>query len=277
MAIRRNIRPIPTLLLATACLAAQSTIPARHAGTLQLGHPADHELQAGQTDEFLLNVKAGRFVRVVARQMGVDVAVKILDPDGKTIHEVDRPNEAFGPEAASFIGSKGGTYRIQVSSNPFSSGRYQMEWLEMREPTAADQSRIEAENLELQAEREDEKATKDSRLHALELYERAGSLWRGLGDTYELALTLCETGLVHFYLGDKPQAKDSFEQALPLFRTVGDHSGEAVALSRIGLYYSSIGNGPKAVEYKQQALPLFHDAGNQSGEAGSLYGIANYY
>src|ERR1035438_8881864 len=103
-------------------LVAQDTGPPRPAGKLELHRVIERELVPGQTDEYTVEVKAGQFVRLVARQMGVDVAVKVLDPPGKTVLEADRLNGAFGPEAASFIGEQVGEYRVRVSSGSATTG-----------------------------------------------------------------------------------------------------------------------------------------------------------
>lgn len=263
---------IPFLL--APWLAGQPAAPVRAAGKLEPHRVIERELAAGQSDEYTVEVTAGQFVRVVARQMGVDVAVTILDPLGNTVVEADRPNGAFGPEAASFIGERAGEYRIRVSSGSEVTGRYQMELLESREPTEADRSRIEAERTDFQAGRELQAGTQDARLRSIELYERAGSLWRRLGDAYEEGLSLNEIGFLYSALGEKQKALDYLGQALPLSRAVGNRSSEATALYNIGLVYSHLGERQKALNYYGQALPILRAVGSRSGEAGTLQNIS---
>jgi len=130
---------------------AQDSGPVRKVGTLQPNQGIERELGTGQIDEYAIEVIAGRFVRLVARQMGVDVLVTVLDPAGKTFLQADRRNGRFGPEAASFVAEVTGEYRVRVSNGSGPAGRYRMESLESREPTAADRKRIEAERAECQA------------------------------------------------------------------------------------------------------------------------------
>ena len=269
---------IPTVsLLLASWAAAQPAGPVLTVGELQLHRAIERELAPGQTDEYTVKVASGQFVRVVARQMGVDVAVAILDPQGKTVAEADRMNGAFGPEAASFIGETAGEYRVRVSSGSEAAGRYQMELLESREPTEADRNRIEAERAEFQAGREHQAGNREARLRSIELYERAGSSWRRLGDAYEEGLSLYAIGAVNGDLGEMRKALDYFEQARPLLRASGDRSGEASALSAIGTVYSALGEKPKALDYFEQALPIFRAAGDRSGEAAALDGIGTVY
>src|ERR1035438_6365590 len=136
--------------------------------------------------------------------MGVDVAVKVLDPPGKTVLEADRVNGAFGPEAASFIAETSGDYRVRVSSSSATTGRYRMELPELREPTGQDPSRIEGERTEFQAARESHAGT------SIELFERAGSIWQRLQDTYEEGLCLYAIGSLYSALGEKQKALDYY-------------------------------------------------------------------
>ncbi len=303
--------------LAASGLVAQDAGPVRAVGKLQLQGVIQRELAPGQTDEYTVEVTAGQFVRLVARQMGVDVAVTVLDPQGKTVLEADRPNGEFGPEAASFIGAIAGEYRVRVSSGSESTGRYRMELLESRETTDADRGRIEAEKVEFQAARESATGNREATLRSIGLYEQAGSIWRRLEDAYEeglcwyaaasldsalgekqkalvyleqaLALfraagdrsgeagTLNEIGRVCFDLGEKQKALDQYGQALPFFRAVGDRHGEAGVLNNTGLVYDSLGEKQKALDYYGQALPLFRAIGDRSGEASTLANLGLVY
>src|SRR5579872_92806 len=127
-------------LAAVQGLFGQNARPAQAAGTLDLHHAVERELGPGQTDEYELDTNAGQFVRLVVWQKGVDVIITIVDPSGKKVLEADRPSGEFSPEAASFISRKSGNYRVQVQgwSESAAKGRYTIEWLESRKPTARD-------------------------------------------------------------------------------------------------------------------------------------------
>ena len=251
-------------------LVAQDAGPVRAVEKLEPHRVIERELGPRQTDEYTVDVKAGQFVRLVAWQMGVDVAVTVLNPLGKTVLEADRLNGAFGPEAASFIGEISGEYRVRVSSGSTSTGRYRMELMELREPTEADPSRIEAERVEFQA-------TREPRLRSIELFERARSIWHRLGDAYEEGLCLSAAGTHYSDLGEKQKALDYYGLALPIRRAAGDRSGEAATLNNIGSVYDSLGEMQRALDYYGQALPLFRAVGNRSGEAAILTNIGSVY
>src|ERR1035438_8191932 len=88
----------------------------RAVGKLELHRVIDRELGPGQTDEYTVEVAAGQFVRLVARQMGLHVVATVLDPLGKTVLSTERANGAFGIDAASFIGEIAGEYHVRVSA-----------------------------------------------------------------------------------------------------------------------------------------------------------------
>ena len=263
--------------LAAPWLVAQSAAPVRVVGQLKSHRVIERELKPGQTDEYTVKVKAGQFVRLVVRQMGVDVAVTVLDPLGKTVLEADRTNGAFGPEAASFIGESAGEYRVRVSSGSESTGRYRMESLDTRQPTEADRSRIEAETAEFQAAREAAAGAREAKLRSIELFERAASLWRRLRDAYEEGLCLNMIGILSNALGEQQKALDYHRQALLLFRAAHDRGGEAGALNNIARVYSDLGENQKALDYYGQALPLYRAAGDRSDEAIALTNIGAVY
>src|SRR3954462_8858665 len=58
---------------------------------LEPGRPLTRDLAGGGTQAFLVGVKAGQYVRVAADQRGIDVALRLLAPDGRLLIEVDSP------------------------------------------------------------------------------------------------------------------------------------------------------------------------------------------
>src|ERR1700678_1976098 len=120
-----------------------------NAGRLELHKPVKREIAGGSADVFHINLKAGEFVHVVARQEGIDVVLAILDPKGREAVSTDSPNGDFGPEPASTIAADTGTYDVRVAakSGHALSGKYRLEVMELRAPTAEDRLRLQAEEL----------------------------------------------------------------------------------------------------------------------------------
>jgi hypothetical protein len=103
--------------------------------TLQVGTPIERTLGPGQSQEFTITLAENTFVQLVVEQRGVDVIVRILSPEAKTVGEFDSPNGNDGPEHVSFVGAAAGAYRINVSPlypDDAATGRFEIKLLEMR-------------------------------------------------------------------------------------------------------------------------------------------------
>nr|MDJ0577773.1 CHAT domain-containing protein [Xenococcaceae cyanobacterium MO_234.B1] len=112
---------------------------------------------------------------------------------------------------------------------------------------------------------------------ALDYYQQALPLSRGVGDRPQEATTLNNIGKVYSALGEKQQALDYYQQALPLRRSVGDRAGEAITLHNIGAVYDDLGEKQQALDYYQQALPLSRGVGDRSQEARILNNTGGVY
>jgi erythromycin esterase len=126
---------LPIFVLGTTLLMVPPTSAQRvgaaasdPAQTLDVNHPVERELKAGDTQIFELPLVPGQFVHVTVDQRGIDLVVRTFTPDGKRLAEVDSPNGDQGPEPVTIEPKVAGTYRIEVSSlDPNSpAGRYQI-------------------------------------------------------------------------------------------------------------------------------------------------------
>jgi len=83
-----------------------------------------NEIAGGQTDTLLINLEKNRFIFASLFQMGIDVCVKVIDPQNKVINKID--NLKTGPEFISFTTVETGTYKILVQPfNPMAgTGKY---------------------------------------------------------------------------------------------------------------------------------------------------------
>src|SRR5262245_39401303 len=105
---------------------------------LQPGVPIERTLGPTQVHEFTVDAKANSVVKLVVVQTGIDVVVKIITPEGKSLAECDSPNGDTGPEQVSFVAREAGEYRITVSAftadDPH-NGSYEIKLIEVREAT----------------------------------------------------------------------------------------------------------------------------------------------
>ncbi len=180
------IRGLALLLVAILAAAQQPqtapTATIRQAGELDLHRPVERDLGPGQADLFTVEAAAGQFLHVVADQKGLDVLLRIVDPEGKVLVTADRPSGAFGREAISAITQQSALLQIKVEMSPGTSeaGQYTIELTDMRDPTEKDRLRIDAETKLFAAIAEGHTTDAANRRKAIELYSEAASLWHNL-------------------------------------------------------------------------------------------------
>jgi WD40 repeat protein/uncharacterized caspase-like protein len=278
------LRAFGALWLASFCAAApqpQAAPPTtiRQAGKLELHHPVGRDLGPGQADLFTVDATAGQFLRVVADQKGVNVLLRIVDPEGKVLVTANRPTNGFGPQAMSAIvpGSGSLQLKVEIAPDTYVAGQYAMELTDLRDPTEKDRLRIDAETKLFAAIAEGRVADAANRRKAIEYYAEAASLWRDLQDGYEQALCLHRIGLLYSNLGENRKALDYYQQALPIRHALGDRPGESATLNNMAIVYQSLGDKQRALEYFQEVLALDRSVGNRALEASALSNVGNAY
>jgi tetratricopeptide (TPR) repeat protein len=99
---------------------------------------------------------------------------------------------------------------------------------------------------------------------------RSLALCRHADDRAIEATTLSNLGLVRYRMGQFAAAMAHQEQALALGRSIGDQAVELIALDNLGMLHARLGDPVRALEINQQALTLHRALGNRSGEAVTL-------
>lgn len=87
------------------------------------------EIKLKETHTYQIQLKRGEFLKAVVEQQGVDVVVKVVNPNGKTVAEIDSPNGVSGPELIELSADDTGTYKIQITpleEEGNTSGRYEI-------------------------------------------------------------------------------------------------------------------------------------------------------
>lgn len=128
------LRAIPLLfvLLLATTLAAQET-------QLSRGTPVRGSLAEGDTAVYIVSAGAGTFVRATVEQLSVDVALRILGPDGEAIRRVNGPERGF--ERFQFETEKAGGHRIEVFPAGEEAGDFVI-LVERLEPVATDPGKL---------------------------------------------------------------------------------------------------------------------------------------
>jgi CubicO group peptidase (beta-lactamase class C family) len=126
------------IILSLAALSLAAVASAQDT-PLSLGRTVSGSLATG--DKIIYTVEAGseHFVRGAVNQVSVDVAVRILRPNGRVLRTFDGP--ARGPERFQFETAVEGIYKIEVSPFEEETGDYSIT-LELLEPVATDPKRL---------------------------------------------------------------------------------------------------------------------------------------
>ena len=106
--------------------------------TLRPNDQLDTTLMHASVHTYVLPLHRGESANVIVTQMGVDVVVETLSPEGTVIGSVDSPNGRNGDEPVELIASRDGDYRIRV--RPFDAnepqGRYHLQVVAWRDAAA---------------------------------------------------------------------------------------------------------------------------------------------
>jgi len=260
-----------SLLLITASAAQPES------AVLESGKPIEKALAGGQSHSYRVAVSTGQCLRVTVDQRGIDVAVKIFGPDGKELVVGDLSDKG-DVDCVVWIAEASGDYRIDiVAAKTAARGNYQVGLADLRAPNNQDRQRADAQQAFVDAEKLYAENKPDSRRKAIEKYDQAMRLWRGLGERSYEALTLYNIGDTHRVLGDYPKALDYLNQALEIRRATGRRKEEAQVLTAIGSTYSASGQKEKAVESYLQSLPIRRELDDRDGEALTLSNLGNAY
>ena len=210
----RGQNPAPTVTAG-----AQSTAPAQSETTfLEPGKSLEQTLQGGEKHIYAIRAETGQFIHAIVDQLGIDVALTLYEPDGKSVGSMDSPNGTFGPEQISTIAEAPGIYRLEVASGDRNvlAGRYRVTVEPMRASSDQDRARITAERMFFEAYQLHRQGNANSA--AIQKYLASLPLWRTTGDRYEEALTQNSIGSLYSALGEKQKALEYYNQALPLQR-----------------------------------------------------------
>lgn len=264
-----------SLLLTPLPIASESQ---QQPSVLEPGKPVERSLASGETHSYRVTLGVGQFMRVVAEQRGVDVAVKILSPDGKPLAEVNLNPDTKDKEDAVWVAENAGDYRIEISAPERNArGRFQLTLEAPRAATEQDRQRVSAQQNFMEAEALFDPSKPAALRQALGKYSAALPHWRAVGDRRMESVTIHNLGDIHRRLNEPAKAIEYLSQALQLDRANNDRESEAATLNQLGVVYSAIGETQKALDHLNQSLTLVRELKDRKGEAATLNAIATIH
>jgi CHAT domain-containing protein len=239
------------------------------------GSALERELKGGEAQEFVVRIQPGQFLHVDVEQIGIDVEVTLIAPDGQKLITVDSPNDQYGPEQLVWEAATAGEHKLQVRSGNSKalSGRYQISLVASRPPTTTDKALIKAARAFAEGQRLRSQRTAPMRAAAIKKFEEALRGFQSLGKDYWSGLSLHALGSTYVQSSEFAPALRAFDQALPLFRDIGDKRREAGVHNFIGGIHDVLGNQAEALTDYQRALALLEQVADPSQKASVLNNI----
>jgi CHAT domain-containing protein/Tfp pilus assembly protein PilF len=264
---------------------------------------------------FRFAAAADRFLHLDVEQRSVDVVVRLEDPAGRLLFEVDSPTGKKGAETVLAVTPGAGQYLLIVEPlTPDARGDFALQVREVRPAGERDRTcaaaaaafaRAERRRLESDFERaaaayhealpgleacgeESRRAQAEWHLgealletgelrQAAAVLEGAAASFRGLGDGDREARASNDLGAAWRMLGQPERALAAYRRALHLYREAGNVQGEATTINNIGLVYKSTGDLQGAIVQYETSLALWRRLGMTSYEAVTLQNLGSLY
>ncbi len=226
-----------------------------------------------------LTLAAGEAARVVVEQRGVDLALRVLGPDGRIEAERDAPTTTQGPEPVTILARRAGRYTLELAPvhRDAVAGRYLVELRERGPARPEDHRRAAAEAILSEAGRLHWQDTMASLAAAEAAYAEASERFRRLGDARLAAWADLNRGEIELDGDNAYRGLARVGSALAAFRRVGDRGGEAEALGALTYAHAGFGDREAQLATGRQALALRRELGDRFGEANTLHNLAFFY
>jgi CHAT domain-containing protein/cytochrome c-type biogenesis protein CcmH/NrfG len=236
---------------------------------LRTGPGQERELAGGGRHVYEIDLAAGQYLCATFEQRGVDVFVDVIAPGGRTLFQVDSPNDAQGPETVHLVAEARGRYRLEVGAvSGASPGRYLAKIETLRAATATDRRRAGAERAFHEARVLG--AGEASFWHQAARYERAIRLFEEIGDRSGQALGMLSLGRLELGEGHDRDAIELFRRANRLERDLRDRRYIAVTWNELGRAYGAAGQVDLANQAFGHALRAWRALPAPAGEANTL-------
>ncbi|HKX32080.1 MAG TPA: tetratricopeptide repeat protein [Blastocatellia bacterium] len=230
---------------------------------LEEGRPIRRELAGGQQHNYQIGLNAGQCLKVTVEQNGIDVTVKLAEPDGKQTLEFDSESNLRGSEPVMVVAGVAGDYRLTVQPKQPAApaGSYEIRIDELRPATETDRLLHEARRWHEQALRLQRTGKFDE---ALPLAERAlEAREKALGpDHRDVATTVNLLAVLYHSKGNYAKAEPLYRRAVAVReKTLGpDHPQVAASLNNLAVIYRDKGELAKAEPLYLRALSIWEKA-----------------
>ena len=227
--------------------------------TLELGKPVERELSGRQGDSYQIALSEGQYARAAIKQLGVDVVISLLGTDGKSIADFDLEVTNQGEEKIELMAEHPGSYRLLVKAKypNLPAGRYEIQWVEVRDANEKDRLLHEARRLLAESTRMSDAG---KYTEALPMVEKALELRKRVwgADHPDLYQPLLSLAVINFRNGDYAKGEALCQRALVITENAlgPEHPLVARLLYNLAAFYSARGDDARAEQLLQRALPI---------------------
>lgn len=231
-------------------------------------------LQGGQAHRYTIPLRTGDYLELRVDQLGVDVTLTVIAPDGRDVLEIDGPGGDRRPEILRFIAPATGTFVIAVRPTDVKAdpGQYRMR-LSQRTATEMDRRRVDAHARYSTAVATYFERTPDSLRKAIPLFQSLADTWQQTGDHDLRAVALQLVGTAYQQINDRPAARDYLTRSLDPLRETGNLVDYATSLNYLGGLAQADGDIQRALELYYQALEVFRKVGSNVDKAAGLNNV----
>lgn len=226
------------------------------------------ELAGGESSTYQINLVEGDCAHIVVEQQGIDVTVRLFNPEGVQIGvDFDSPNSSNGPEQAYIIAPTTGIYKIVVTSltPKAAKGKFRIELAYIQQATELDKMKADAQLILAKAEQL--YGNKQISLkEVVSQYEQIIPVWRKAGDKRILSDVLLFIARRQIDVDNGLKALPYYQEVLELKRDLGDKRIVGEALGQLAFLYASLQEPEKAIDACDQALKVFTELKSLFGQ-----------
>jgi CHAT domain-containing protein/Tfp pilus assembly protein PilF len=235
------------------------TVETQQITTLESGKPTEREIAGGQKQIFQIKLADAQYAKATVEQRGVDVIVRLLDADGKSIVDFNTDPRIKGEETVELAVKTAGNYRLTIEPRQKNAptGRYEIRVIELRDATAKDFALDEARKLLTESNNLWQADEYDK---ALPLVERALTILEREQGTQNPDYATALNALANIY-----EDKGEYDKAEPLYlrsleikeKALGkEHISLSSILNNLGTLYKDKGDYVKAETLFLRALEI---------------------
>jgi tetratricopeptide (TPR) repeat protein len=226
---------------------------------LELARPIIRPLAGGQIEQFHIELAPNQYAKLNVEQRGIDVVVRVLDPDAKLLTEFDADPRLTGTETAEIAVERGGAYTVRVEPRQKSAaaGSFEIVMTDLRGAVSSDLLLDEARRLLTAANALWRSGKYDE---ALPLAVKARDIrQKEMGvESADYAQALFVVANITGDMGDFTTAAETYKKAIAIReKVVGkDHISMTPLLNNYAVLLKDHGDYPQAEELLQRVLQI---------------------